>query len=103
MWGFNCRNSLDRFLESLSAAVFDVPGIWEAVILISKYAEKNQRHRKRCITVGSLEEPLLTESTTLLLSHLNSTLVLDSNGPQTAQLKTIGANSFALYLFRTIH
>ena len=34
-WGFDCRNTLDRFLESLSA-VFDMPGIWEVVIFISK-------------------------------------------------------------------
>ena len=28
----------------------------------------------KCMVTGSLEEPLLIESTTLLLSHLNSTL-----------------------------
>jgi len=45
-----------------------MPGIWEAAILTSKKAEKNQRHRGRCMTVGSFDEPLLMESTTLMLS-----------------------------------
>ena len=45
VWGFSFKNSDDLFLVSWSAAVFSVPGIWQADILISKWAEKNQRQR----------------------------------------------------------
>ena len=34
--GFDSRNSLERFLDSWSAVMFDVPGIWEVVTLMSK-------------------------------------------------------------------
>ena len=43
---------------------------------------------------------MLTESTTLRLLHLNSTLMPDSNGPHTRQLNSIGTSSFATI---TIH
>jgi len=56
VWGFSFKNSDDLFLESWSAAVFDMPGIWRAEIFISKWAEKNQRQRKRCITIISFKD-----------------------------------------------
>ena len=34
--GFDSRNFLERFLDSWFTAMFDVPGIWEAVTLMSK-------------------------------------------------------------------
>jgi len=34
--GFDCRNSLARFLESASAAPFNAPGIWETATLTLK-------------------------------------------------------------------
>jgi len=51
VWGFSFKNSVDLFLDSWSTAVFDVPGIWRAEIFTSKWAEKNQRQWKRCITI----------------------------------------------------
>jgi len=38
----------------------------------------------------------MMESTTLLLSQWNSTVLPDSSGPQMAQLETIGASSFTI-------
>jgi len=67
--------------------------VCDANILTSKCAEKNHRQRNKCITVGSIEEPLLIESTMLLLSHLNSTLIPESH---TMQFNTIGTSSFAM-------
>ena len=84
-----------QFLESMSAAVLSTPGTYEAVMFISKNAEKNHRHRRRCMTIGSLDEPLLMAATKLLLSHLNSIDIFGRRGPQIAQLKTIGTSSFA--------
>ena len=94
--GFDLRNFFDWFLEILYAAVFNMPVICEADILTSRCAEKNHRQHNKCITVGSLEEPLLIESTSLLLLHLNSTLVPDRSGPHTTQLSTIGMSSFIM-------
>ena len=71
------RNSSDLFLESWSAAVFTTPGMWEALTLIPKCAEKNQRYRNKCIVT----DPLQIESTTPWLSHLNSTPWPASIGP----------------------
>ena len=51
VWGFSFKNSDVLFLDSWSATVLDVPGIWQAEILILKWAEKNQRQRRRCITI----------------------------------------------------
>jgi len=65
-----------------------------------KISSKNHRHLSKCITNGSFEEPLLIESTTLLLLHLNSTLESDSSVPHTMQLNTIETNSFAIISLR---
>ena len=45
--------------------------MWVALTVISKKAEKNQRLLSKCITTGSLEEPLLIAVTRPWLSHLN--------------------------------
>ena len=46
----------------------------------------------------SFEEPFLTASTTLQLSHLNSMFLLESILLQTTQLNRIGTISFAVML-----
>jgi len=89
------RNLADLFLKSWSATVF-TPGMWQAVTLISKCAENNQRYLNRYMEIASLEDPFLMDSTTLWLSHLNSTLQSDNNGPHTAQASTIGKSSFTI-------
>ena len=43
-------------------------------------------------------EPLLIAATKPSLSQWNATLLRQSSGPQTAQLNTIGTNSFAIML-----
>ena len=44
----------------------------------------------------SFDDPLLIAATTLELSHSKSTHLLDSAGPQTAQLSRMGINSLAM-------
>ena len=82
----------------MSAAVLVTPRMWVAVILMLKMAVKNQRHLSRCITISSLEEPLLMASTRLWLSRWNSVCFLDNRGPHTAQLPTVGTSSLAIIL-----
>ena len=64
-----CRNWVLCFLDNISAAVLSTPGMCDAEILTSKNAEKNHRHLSKCMTMGSLEDPLLMTSTRPLLSR----------------------------------
>ena len=82
----------------MSAELLLTPGIWEVVIFMLKMAVKNQRHLSRCITISSLEEPLLMASTKLLLSQWNSTLLFENRGPHTAPLKMMGTSPLAIIL-----
>ena len=95
-WGWEWRNWAVRFLDRLSAATLSTPGICTAKMLISKKAKKNHRHRSKCITMGSFEEPLLIALTRLLLSNWNCSDFLVKKGPQIAQINTIGTNSFTI-------
>jgi len=64
------------------------------VISMSNLAIRNHRQRRRCIAVGSFEEPFFAASTTLELLHLKS--CFDSILHQTTQLSTMGTSSFAI-------
>ena len=48
--------------------------------------------------MSSLNEPFVIASTRLRLSHLNSTLCLESSLPHTAQLNTMDTISLAMML-----
>ena len=52
-----------------SAVVFIAPGRCVAVMVMSKYAMKNHREIRRCITIVSFEEPLLIAATKPSLPH----------------------------------
>ena len=65
-----CGDTIRKlFQDKWSEASFNTPGMCSIVREISKCAVKNQRHRSRCITKGSLEDPLDTAATTPILSH----------------------------------
>ena len=64
-WGCVDRNSLPLSLESISAALLCMPGRWVAVMLMSKDAVINHKHLSRCITMLSLDDPLLMAETRL--------------------------------------
>ena len=53
-------------------------------------------HLSRRITSLSCEDPFEMAATRSRLSHWNNTLVLESLGPHTAQLRAIGTSSFAM-------
>ena len=57
---------------------------------------KNHSTHSKCITLLSFAVPFNSATTTLLLSHLNSTECLASWRPYTLQLITIGASSFTI-------
>ena len=62
---------------------------------------ENHKHLSKCITISSLEEPLLIASTSPQLSHFNSVSFFINSGPHTAQPITIGTSSFAI--MPTVH
>ena len=94
--GEDKRKCMMLFLDNMSAAVLDTPGICSIVISISKRAVKNHIHLSKCITVWSFEEPFLIAATNPVLSHWKSVCFVASLGPHTMQLSMIGANSLAI-------
>ena len=95
-WGCRLRNCVAWFLHNISAELFAAPGICVAMICISKKAVKNQRHLSRCITMRSLEEPLLIACTRPWLSHCNTVDFFANIGPQTAQPRITGTSFLAI-------
>ena len=57
------------FLDSISALQLFVPVICSVTMCISNVAAKNHKDLRRCITVMSLEEPLMMAATRPRLSH----------------------------------
>ena len=49
--------------------MFIAPGRCVTVMVMSKYAMKKHRERRRCMTIVSFEEPLLIAATKPSLSH----------------------------------
>ena len=68
----------------------------EALSVIHKKVEKNHKCLNRCMSTHSLDKLLLIASTKPRLSQLNSSIILGSRGPQSAQFKTIGISPFAI-------
>ena len=86
-------------LDKWSAVQLSTPAICSDISTILQWATKNYKQRSRCITVLSLAEPFHSAAISPLLSRhywlsqWNSTLCRASNGPHTAQLRTMGSNS----------
>jgi len=100
--GCSSRNFSDWFLESISAELFKTPGMCDAMMVILNKAWKNHKHLSRCITIVSFKAPLFMASTRLRLSYWNSMHVHANEGPQIAQLNTIGTSSFTI-MFTSFH
>lgn len=75
--------------DKWSAAQFWAPAICSATIEKSKWAVKNHKQCSKCITKGSLADPLLIAATTPVLSHWNLVVLWAIWGPHTAPARTI--------------
>ena len=60
---------MTRFLDSISALPLFVPAMCSVTMRISNVATKNHNDLRRCITILSLEEPLVMAATRPRLSH----------------------------------
>ena len=79
--GFIAKKLVMQFLDSWSAVVLQAPGIWLAIKFMSKYAVKNHKQRRSCMTIRFFDDPLLIAFTKLKLSHSISTDCWVSCGP----------------------
>ena len=96
IWGLERRKFVTLFLDNISALWLLAHAICSMAMRISNIAVKNHRDLSRLITMWALEEPLVIATTSPRLSHWNSTVFLLKEGPNTAELITIGTSSLAI-------
>ena len=94
--GFIVKKLDTQFLDSWSAVVLQTPGMWLAVKIMSKYAVKNHKQCRSCITTRSFDDLLLIAFTKVKLLHKISTECWASCGHHAIQLSTICTSYLAM-------
>lgn len=94
-WGTQDRKTSCLLRDSASAAVLLAPAMWRASIEICQWAVKKCRQRSKCMSNGSLADPLESAQTTAILSEMALTVVDLQDGPQMAAAITTGTISLA--------